>query len=90
MRIALGMLVLLSTAGAQADATRLIGTVRGADGSPWPDVDVTLHSEPAVPLPGFGSPHTLTARTDARGRFRAILQPGRSYAAWATRRQPVP
>lgn len=64
----------------------LRGSALLADQQPWAGAQVELWSRP---LPGddrFGDPDVVRAVSDAKGRFRVDLLPGRRYTAWASER----
>ena len=61
---------------------RTSGIVSQKNGKAWAGVRVTLHSLvwPGIPQAGGDK---VVVKTDARGRFRAMLLEGRQYDAWA-------
>ncbi|MFQ5504025.1 MAG: carboxypeptidase-like regulatory domain-containing protein, partial [Planctomycetota bacterium] len=62
---------------------RLVGRIRDLAQQPWPGARVFLMSRPVPGLDRVGDADEVETKTDGRGRFRAMLLPGRSYTAWA-------
>ena len=60
-----------------------LGTALGSDGLPWARATVTLWSRRPFRAANLVPEDIVTVRTDARGRFRASLLPGRAYIASA-------
>ncbi len=84
---AAGALVwLLATAWASAQDAAVraphVGKVRNADGSPVPGAAVTFVSGEGCN--GLDPEDVVPTMSDAHGRFRVALWPGRHYVAWAT------
>jgi len=66
-----------------AKRARLSGRVETVDHVPWTGARVHLISY-LYPNLAIGKPDIVEVESDRRGRFRAMVLPGRSYAAWAT------
>lgn len=60
---------------------RIVGVVYDKSGKPWVDANVELTHRPHSKLHETG--HVVRARTDERGRFRARIDAGKLYGAWA-------
>ena len=83
MRILLAVALAASLTAQDSTRDRGFGRVTHADGSAWANAEVHLQFRPhtAVDDPGYGE--QLVLRSDARGEFRAELQVGVAYRAWA-------
>lgn len=68
---------------AAPDRIRVRGEARTLDSKPWVQAKITLQSEPEFDLPEAGPRDSIHCESDAAGRFRANLLPGRSYTAYA-------
>jgi len=66
------------------DREPVTGRVERSDGKPWAGARVTLFSRLLPGIPELGDGDRVVVATDARGRFRAALLPGRRYSVWAT------
>ncbi|MBI5849563.1 MAG: carboxypeptidase regulatory-like domain-containing protein [Planctomycetes bacterium] len=83
-RAALTLLLLATKLGAQTDARdAAVGIVRDADGKPCAGATVEFAGRPWPEATAIGWSDVVRVTSDARGRFRAELRPGITYAAWA-------
>lgn len=62
---------------------RIRGELFDRGGAPWSGATIELRSEPEFDIPEAGVRDFVRAESDARGRFRAALLPGRRYTAFA-------
>ncbi|MBK8099718.1 MAG: hypothetical protein IPK26_21640 [Planctomycetes bacterium] len=78
--------LLLASVPAQHDAAgpKAVGIVVDSAGERVGEATVHLVSWPLPARTDIGSPHRVTASTDADGRFSTTVLAGRSYSAWAT------
>ncbi|GEM_PF-5927145 len=61
---------------------KTLGRVVTRDGKPWGGVHLSLVSFPVFDQPFLGKADRLKAVSDAKGRFRVELIPGRRYIVW--------
>lgn len=88
IRVALVGAALAASVAAQAPGPSvrqwITGKVMRADGRPWPDAAVQLHSLSWRTPPSAEFLDHVTVTTNAAGRFRAQVLPGRDYDVWCT------
>jgi len=63
---------------------RLVGEVLDKHGAPCAGAQVTLCSQPRLPIPELEDQDSIRVATRKTGRFAASIDPARTYSVWAS------